>query len=177
MTVFSLLEAAAHFKHLGHTVHQANHAALEIAARIVEAEAKRLIGSHDAGWPALKPETIARKTTGDSPLLETGELRDSITHSSSPTEARVGSNLDRAVWHELGTRTVPPRPFLSTALRNKEKVITRAVGEVIKDYLMAGRMEADLFSFALKALHKIAHELGEAAHDLLDEPDQDKHRK
>ena len=55
----------------------ANHHALEKAAQIVEKEAKRVLGSYDYGWPPLKEETIARKATGDSPLLETGEMRGS----------------------------------------------------------------------------------------------------
>jgi phage gpG-like protein len=176
MTVFSLLEASAHFAHLAHNQHKANHAALEIAARIVEAEAKRLIGTHDAGWPPLAPSTLERKSA-DTPLLETGELRDSITHSSSPEVAHIGTNNPKGIWHELGTSRVPPRPFLSTALKNKEKVIKRAVGQVVRDYLAAGRMDFDFYKAAFHALHKIAHELGEAAHELLDEDKQDTRRR
>jgi phage gpG-like protein len=165
-TAFSLLEAAAHFAHLGHTWDKATHAALEIAARIVEAEAKRLIGTHDAGWPALKPETIARKATGDSPLLETGELRDSIQHNSSPTVAHIGTNNPKGVWHELGTSRVPPRPFLSTALKNKEKVIARAVRQVVGDYLAAGRMDFDFTKAALHALRHLWQDFKELGHEL-----------
>ncbi len=42
---------------------------------MVAAEAKRVIGGYDYDWPQLKPETIARKMLGNSPLLETGEMR------------------------------------------------------------------------------------------------------
>jgi hypothetical protein len=43
----------------------------------------------------------ARKATGDSPLLETGELRDSIEHVVTQEDdevvGHVGSNSDKAV--------------------------------------------------------------------------------
>jgi phage gpG-like protein len=171
-TIFNLLEAAAHFRHMGHTMHQ--------AARIVEQEAKRLIGTYDAQpqWPQLTTATQEDRAkhgfAANEPLLRTGELRDSIEHNSSPTVAHIGSNNMKAVWHEIGTRTVPPRPFLSTALHNKSPVIVRAVRQVIGDYLAAGRMEADLFKFALHALHKIAHELGEL---IPDDPDDNKRKR
>jgi hypothetical protein len=66
---------------------------LESAAQIVEDEAKRVIGTYDYGWPKLKPQTIARKATGDSPLLETGDLRESIEHhvDAEKHEAYVGA--------------------------------------------------------------------------------------
>jgi hypothetical protein len=47
-------------------------------SKILQDEAVRVLGTYDYGWPLLKPQTIARKETGDSPLLETGDLRDSI---------------------------------------------------------------------------------------------------
>jgi hypothetical protein len=48
---------------------------------LLEDSAKEALGTHEFGWPPLQPETIARKATGDSPLLETGALRDSIKHN------------------------------------------------------------------------------------------------
>jgi hypothetical protein len=37
-----------------------------------------MIGHEQPFWPALQPETIARKEHGNTPLLETGELREFI---------------------------------------------------------------------------------------------------
>jgi hypothetical protein len=61
-------------------------------------------------------------------------------------------NLNRAVWHELGTSRIPPRPFLAPALYQNEALIKKAVGEVVRDYLAAGRMDFDFLSAALHAV-------------------------
>jgi phage gpG-like protein len=106
------------------------HEALEKSAKIIEKEAKSYPGSYQAGWAPLQPETVARKVTGDSPLLETGELRDSYQHTvQGHTDAYIGSNDDKALWHELGTsRGIPPRPVLSTAAMAKEKEVVNILG-------------------------------------------------
>lgn len=123
--------------------HAANNA-LEKAAVIVETEAKRVLGTHDYGWPPLQPETIARKATGDSPLLETGELRDSINHNVDKSSAGhgrsafIGSDDDKAVWHEYGTSRIPPRPFISGALIHKETEVVAALGQQIHAHILSG---------------------------------------
>lgn len=109
----------------------AEHEALEQAAIIVEKEAKRVIGTYDYDWPALKPETVARKTTGDAPLLETGEMRDSIEHRVGEGEAFVGTNNKKAIYHELGTKTIPPRSFLAGAGMHKKEEIHELTGRVM----------------------------------------------
>jgi NAD(P)-dependent dehydrogenase (short-subunit alcohol dehydrogenase family) len=38
---------------------------------------------------------------GDTPLSETGELRDSIQYTVHGYEGAVGSDNDKALWHEL----------------------------------------------------------------------------
>jgi hypothetical protein len=97
MRAFSL-EQFAHFIVRKINLEHAQHVGLEAAAKIVQAEAKRVIGSYDYGWTPLKEATIARKANGDTPLLETGELRDSIEYTIvSDHEAQVGSNNDKAV--------------------------------------------------------------------------------
>lgn len=125
---------------------------LERAAQIVEDEAKRVLGTYDYGWPPLAPSTVARKAAGDSPLLETGELRDSIAHNIDhpspaalggrwmgvgvhPMSAFVGSDNDKAVWHEFGTSRVPPRPFLSQALIREEARVVTLVGSAIAGFI------------------------------------------
>jgi len=109
-------------------VDKAKREALEKAAVIVEEEAKRVIGTYDYGWPPLAPSTLAKKSA-DTPLLETGEMRDSIEHSSNADEARIGSNNDKAVWHELGTSHVPPRSFLMQAAVHKTDEVVKMIGE------------------------------------------------
>ncbi len=43
----------------------------------------------------------------------------------------VGSNIDLGLWHEMGTRTIPPRPFIGPAMFENEKysqdVLARAI--------------------------------------------------
>jgi hypothetical protein len=106
------------------------HVLLEQIGQIVEKEAKSYPGHYQAGWAPLKPATIARKATGDSPLLETGEMRDSIGHRIHGHESvEIGSDNNKALWHERGTSRIPPRPFLSTALMHKTPEILKLVGD------------------------------------------------
>ena len=127
MTILSLLGAASLFTEIAVKMDNIKHHCLDGGSKILQEEAKRELGQYQPGWPALKPETIARKATGDSPLLETGELRDSIEREVQPDAAYVGSNNKKAVWHELGTSRIPPRPFLATAAAAK----TAEIGEMI----------------------------------------------
>ena len=127
----NLLEGAALFARMAATYEAGVGEALEEACKIVETEAKSVLGSYRYGWPALKPETIARKATGDSPLLETGALRDSIEHMVIGHSGYVGSNDDKAVWQELGTSRIPPRSFLGGAAMRKGEEVAHAVGAKI----------------------------------------------
>ncbi len=92
------------------------------------------LGTYQEGWPALKPETIASKAHGDTPLLETGHMRDSISHEVNPfsvvAEVIVGSTDKKAVWQELGTSRIPPRPFLSLAMKHALPFAAQTFGEI-----------------------------------------------
>lgn len=127
MGTFNLLGFAAFatglVAHMEHEIHNS----LEEAGKIVEEEAKRVIGTYDYNWTPLAASTLARKAA-DTPLLETGEMRDSIEHSVSGRTAYIGSNSDKAVWHELGTSKVPPRPFLQGAVDHKIEEIVEKTG-------------------------------------------------
>ena len=113
-------------------------AGLGHVAREIEKTAKEEIGTYqpEAGpfpaWPALAEATVDDRIrqgySPDEPLLRTGELRDSISHEVSGLEAVIGSTSDIALYQELGTSSIPPRPFLGpAAFRNKHKII-EAVG-------------------------------------------------
>jgi hypothetical protein len=112
--------------------HDACVAALEKAAQIIEDEAKRVIGTYEYGWPPLQPATVARKGA-DTPLYETGEMRDSIEHyvDAQRLIAQVGSNDPKALWHELGTVTIPARSFLMGAAMRKEREIHELTGVTV----------------------------------------------
>jgi hypothetical protein len=127
--LMSLTEGAAAFIAIGVAYEKGVHDALEKACVIIENEAKSYPGEYQTGWAPLKPETIERKATGDSPLLETGAMRDSIQHIVQGKSGFVGSDSDVAVFMEKGTsRGVPPRSFLSLAAQQKGEEAAHAVG-------------------------------------------------
>jgi phage gpG-like protein len=101
--------------------------ALEVASRIIQDEAKRVIGTYDYGWPQLADSTQADRVrkgfTPNDPLLRTGDLRDSIERNWDEREAYIGTNLAYAKYQELGTSRIPPRSFLMGATLTKEKEI------------------------------------------------------
>jgi hypothetical protein len=137
MGEFTLLGFVAFIPELVHHVDEAKHHALETAAKIVEAESKSVIGTHGYNWPPLSASTIAKH--GDTPLLNTGEMRESISHNFvSHNEVTIGSGLDRAVYQELGTSTIPPRSFLAQAAIHKEREITELIGHQVIKALVKG---------------------------------------
>src|SRR5450432_1189900 len=100
MGVLNLMEAAARFAAVEADLEAVRRPMLEVACEMVAERAKDMIGSYQKGWAPLQPETIARKAMGDSPLLETGEMRDSIQWNADSESGHAGSNNDKAVWQE-----------------------------------------------------------------------------
>lgn len=135
----TLQEMSDHVSSAAKSMPEIEAIALYRAALVVQTEAKRVIGTYDYGWPRLQPETIARKG-GDTPLLETGEMRDSIEISVSADghTASVGSNNPKAVWHELGTVHIPARSFLMGAALRTEQEVHEIVGKSVFAGLMSG---------------------------------------
>jgi hypothetical protein len=92
---------------------------VEKACRMIEKEAKTAIGTYRYDWTPLKPETIARKAHGDTPLLETGELRDSIEHVVVRAGKRLSAMSERTIRGQNTTNSglEPFRRGLSLARR------------------------------------------------------------
>jgi phage gpG-like protein len=148
-------------------MHKAKHAILETAAQMVEAEAKNLIGVPHEFWEPLKPETIARKARGNTPLLETGELRDSIEHTIIDSHhAEVGSNSDIAVFQELGTASIPPRSFLMQAAVHKEEEVNKIAKELAVAALLPHSLQGAIAKIAFEALRDLGHSIKENVEDL-----------
>lgn len=126
--LFSLAGAANHFARIAARFDIGMHGGLKRAAVLVETEAKGAMGTYKYGWPALDPATVARKRSGDTPLVETGEMRDSITHEVNFLNARVYSDDPKMGYHELGTTKMPPRPVLATAAQRKEREVAEILG-------------------------------------------------
>lgn len=131
---FTIPQFAAFLGTLQLRMNHANHTALAHAAFIVHQEAQRVLGTYDYNWQPLAPSTVARKGA-DTPGLETREMRDTLAWNADHREAHIGSNLQKAVYFELGTSRQPPRSFLVEAARRMEPRVRRVVGVAIVDHL------------------------------------------
>lgn len=119
--MFTVMGFASHLAFMAAEMEAEHKHELEQAAQLVEKKAKSVIGTYAAGWPPLAASTLARKSA-DTPLLETGGLRNSIQHGIvDHNTVEVGSNDQKAVWHELGTTKAPPRSFLVSSAQAVEK--------------------------------------------------------
>ena len=65
------------------------------------------------------------KSTGH-PQVQTGRLRSSITHETSPNQVEIGTNVVYGKYLEFGTSIMPPYPWLLPAVESKRKEIIEA---------------------------------------------------
>lgn len=138
MPDMSLLGFMEHLAHFDHRLHEAKHKGLERVAKIVEAEAKRELGTYqDAAGPfvawaeladSTKDDRVAKGYTPNDPGRRSGEMADGIGHRSDSEEAVIGSNDDKMVWFELGTEKQPPRSALGGSVIRKEDAIVAVLG-------------------------------------------------
>lgn len=118
----------------------ASYSALDMIGQLVRDRARAKIGTYQPavgafpGWPELadftKRERVSLGFTENEPLLRTGELRDSIRYEvdASLRFVTIGSELDKALWNEVGTSIAPPRPFLGPAAFESRDDIRNIVG-------------------------------------------------
>jgi phage virion morphogenesis protein len=67
-------------------------------------------------WEPLQPATIAQRPGNSSqPLRDTGRLANSIMAAFGSDYAVVGTNVEYAGFHQLGTRDIPARPYIPLA--------------------------------------------------------------
>jgi hypothetical protein len=149
-------------------------------AKIIQKEAKGLLGKTHPQWAPLKPETIEHKIHGNTPLFETGEMRDSIEvtapvrESLSTVAGYTGSNDMNAVYQELGTsRGIPPRSFLAQAALNKEGAIHRMAGRIVMRTLNFGGPAFRELKHVLHVFKRAGEQLKEAGENLGDFEDHD----
>jgi HK97 gp10 family phage protein len=155
-------------------VRAAEEAVVERACQIVEDKAKEAIGTHSYGWPPLASSTLSHKAA-DTPLLETGAMRDSLSHHVSregrEVVGEVGSNLDRSVYAELGTSKQPPRSFLMKSALRSEREIVEMAGRVMAGAIADGAEFGEIWH---EIVHTV-HEVKEAVKDIMeDHSDRDK---
>jgi phage gpG-like protein len=176
--IMSILEFVAKTKTIQLELEIVGHAVVARACEMVAEEARRVIGEGYDDWPALAPSTLARKMM-NTPLLETGELRGSIEWNASGNEGAVGSNLDKAVWHELGTARIPPRSFLMGAAMHMEDKIHRMAAKAVVACIAGRGLHSSEMAELLHLLHTlrhVGHAVGEAVDKALEGPD-DKEKK
>jgi phage gpG-like protein len=176
-TTFSLLSFVAHLRTIEADMEDLPTAIVARAAAMIAKQAKAQIGKQHEEWPPLAQSTLKRKAA-NTPLLETGELRDSIEWTvhghGNHAEAEVGSNNDKAVWHELGTSRVPARPFLvPSAIVCEPKIVKMAARMTMSTLGGGGRNSRELREL-LHAVRLAAHQLKKAADELFE--DEEEHR-
>ena len=177
---FSLLGFVAQLHTIDRDLHEVGPAIIARACEMVAKQAKSAIGKTHELWPPLKPETIARKLRGNTPLLETGEMRDSIEWTvhghGSHVEGEVGSNNDKALWHELGTSRIPPRSFLaSSAISMEGRIHQMAERAVIAVLEGRGLHSAEMRELLHLLRHAYQH-VKETIEDALEDPDEKERR-
>ena len=177
--VMSIAEFIVKTKTIQMELEIVGHAVIARACEMICAEAKRVLGTDGYDWPALSPATLAHKMQSGM-LLERGELRGSIEWNSSGNEGHVGSDLDKAVWIELGTARMSPHSFLAGAAMAMEekihKMAARAVVACIAGRGLHSSEMAELIHF-LHTLHHVGHAVGEAVDTVLDGPEDEKRRR
>jgi hypothetical protein len=164
---WSLAEAAIKFEAFSKNMKYASEAILVEWCVTVQKRAKESLGSYHRGWPKLAESTVERKGGRDTPLLDTGELRDSISgyvemYSSNSGRGVVGTPLEKGLWAEIGTsRGEPPRPWLMPAALHSKSDIDKIARKYIRSaWVSAGRDNEILHLLhAIKMLLEVAHEI------------------
>jgi len=104
-------------------------AGFRVIVKEIEETAKEEIGVYQPvygpfdAWAPLaestKAERVRQGYSEDEPLLRSGELRDSIESEVVGLAAIVGTKSEIGFWQEVGTVSVPPRPFIGPAYVRK----------------------------------------------------------
>lgn len=161
MKMLSALEASVEFALAAQRVQAVGPLIVEQACKMVHKEARRVLGTYDYGWPALASSTVRMKGK-DKPGINTGEMRNSIEWTAKGNEGAVGSNNEKAVWFELGTRRQPPRSFLAGAARAMEPKIHQMAGRQIAQAAGPSHLLSPLQRYVLHGLEKAGHSLKES---------------
>lgn len=113
---------------------------LRIAGAFLEGKIKEKITYSDPDWPPLKPETVKRKGSS-KPLIDTGKLRNSITHKVEGDKALVGVFAEDvsiyAEVHEFGSprKNIPERSFLRKTFDEQKDEIEKLIDAEIEKVL------------------------------------------
>ena len=109
---------------------------MEMRIEVTEDNTDEVISAKDAAvMRAL--EAIGLQAEGYAKLkapVDTGRLRNSITHSLAPEEEAVyiGTNVEYAPYVEYGTRRTKAQPFLKPAVQNHAEEYKRIAERFLK---------------------------------------------
>jgi phage gpG-like protein len=177
MSVFTLAEFAANLAAADVALDVGSEIALAKSCAMLSGAAKDLIGVPHDEWPPLAPATLAHKDGVNTPLLETGEMRDSITWNSDEHEGYVGSNNKKLVWNELGTSHIPPRPVLGLALTQNEHKVERLVEKEVGRAIGAALGGVGSVFRELREAGHYLHKAGEDVNEMIHDDGQDERRR
>lgn len=86
---------------------------------------------------AIDVESDAKRIAFAKDVHDTGDLIDSIGHSdlrtvgtSGALEAQIEPTVDYAIWNEIGTSTMPARPFMGPALERNAPLFEEALAQL-----------------------------------------------
>ncbi|WP_337037041.1 hypothetical protein [Pantoea agglomerans] len=122
-------------------------AGFRVIVKEIEETAKEEIGvyqpayGHFDAWAPLaestKADRIRQGYSEDEPLFRSGELKDSIDSEIVGLAAIAGTKSEIGLWQEVGTASIPPRPFIGPAYVRKIDPLIEMVGWVISRSLKA----------------------------------------
>jgi hypothetical protein len=140
----NLVGAVAKFTVLWHGAKVIEKAALEAGGKEFLKRARAAIGTYEYGWQPLAESTVAHKSRGDTPLLETGEMRDSGSYQIVGNHIVIGFSDPKIRFHEYGTKHIPPRPVIGGTIDHHGKEIAHLMavyfGEVLVGTLASGNV-------------------------------------
>ncbi len=124
----------------------ATNVVLEGLGEAMERNAKGMIGEYQPDWAPLAESTVEEKKAlgyapPDNPLLRDGDMRESIGHGivgdmhAGAAVVVVGSPSEVALFQEMGTQDIPPRPFLARAVIEARPLVEKELGEMMVEVL------------------------------------------
>lgn len=118
-----------------------------VIVKEIEETAKEEIGVYQPAYGAFdawvplaeltKADRVRQGYSEDEPLLRSGELRESIQSEVVGLAAIVGTKSEIGLWQEVGTKHIPPRPFIGPAYVRKIDPLREAIGLTISQGLKA----------------------------------------
>ena len=114
----------------------ANVRAEEVLARALADNAERLAEAVRDGLSAQPGGAH------DRPWTRTGALRDSIGAQTDGLNAVVGSSDKAAAPQEMGTATIPPRPFLAPLAAAQGEAIAKSIGDAVSQALRGSSVDS-----------------------------------